>query len=138
MTPRRAIVIAALAIVAGVGWLLLQPAGEKVTSGPPMVAVAVPDLTAYEIGGNTLFEANCAVCHGRNAAGQDGVAPPLVHKIYEPNHHADESFQIAVARGVRSHHWNFGNMPAIEGLSRDDVTRIVAYVRALQRANGIN
>ena len=69
--------------------------------------------------------------------GQQGIAPPLVHKIYEPSHHGDESFQIAVAMGVRSHHWKFGNMPAIENLTRSDVSAIVAYVRELQRANGI-
>ncbi|MFZ8875205.1 MAG: cytochrome c, partial [Paracoccaceae bacterium] len=61
----------------------------------------------------------------------------LVHKIYEPSHHGDQSFQMAVAMGVRSHHWKFGNMPAIEGLSREDVFQITQYVRELQRANGI-
>ncbi|WP_430540810.1 c-type cytochrome [Planktotalea arctica] len=24
---------------------------------------------------------NCAACHGVNAVGQNGVAPPLVHKV---------------------------------------------------------
>ena len=47
--------------------------------------------------GKRGFEAKCAACHGVNAAGQDGVAPPLVHKIYEPSHHGDESFQRAVS-----------------------------------------
>jgi len=37
--------------------------------------------------------------------------------------------------GVR--HWRFGDMPPVEGLSRRDVAAIVAYVRELQRANGI-
>ena len=73
-----------------------------------------------------------------NAVGQDGVAPPLVHKIYEPSHHGDESFQRAAAVGVRAHHWSFGDMPAVEGITRGDVTMIVAYIRELQRANGIN
>tara|TARA_B100001109_G_scaffold58041_1_gene47030 strand:+ start:762 stop:899 length:138 start_codon:yes stop_codon:yes gene_type:complete len=44
---------------------------------------------------------------------------------------------MAVAMGVRSHRWKFGNMPAIENLPRPDVTAIVVYVRELQRANGI-
>jgi len=72
-----------------------------------------------------------------NAAGQEGIAPPLVHKIYEPSHHADGSFFLAVRQGVRAHHWPFGNMPPIEDLTERDVGRIVAYVRTLQRANGI-
>ncbi len=88
--------------------------------------------------GKLGFEAKCAICHGVNAAGQDGVAPPLVHIIYEPSHHGDESFQRAIAMGVRGHHWPFGNMPPVEGVTRADVTMITAYIRELQLANGIN
>ena len=51
--------------------------------------------------GQLGFEAKCAACHGLNAAGQDGVAPPLVHIIYEPSHHGDEAFQRAASLGVR-------------------------------------
>jgi hypothetical protein len=40
--------------------------------------------------------------------------------------------------GVQSHHWRFGNMPSIEDLTRGDVKMIIAYIRELQRANGIN
>ena len=36
-----------------------------------------------------------------------------------------------------SHHWHFGHMAPEPGLSRQDVTRIIAYVRELQRVNGI-
>lgn len=88
--------------------------------------------------GKLGFEAKCAACHGLNAAGQDGVAPPLVHIIYEPSHHGDDAFHRAAAMGVRGHHWPFGDMPPVEGITRGDVTMIVAYVRELQRANGIN
>ena len=104
-----------------------------------IVDVTVPGtLSANAQVGRTAFEAKCAACHGADAAGQAEVAPPLIHKIYEPSHHADEAFQRAVALGVRQHHWPFGNMPPIEGLTRGDVAMIVAYVRELQRANGIN
>ena len=88
--------------------------------------------------GKRAFDTKCVACHGINAAGQVGVAPPLVHKIYEPGHHGDEAFQRAAAIGVRAHHWPFGDMPAVEGLTRADVTMIVAYIRELQRTNGIN
>ena len=70
------------------------------------------------------------------AAGSD-KGPPLVHKIYEPSHHGEESFYLAVRQGVRSHHWPFGDMPPVDGLSDDEVGRIIAYVRELQRAAGI-
>ena len=104
-----------------------------------MVQVALPDnFSGNAQIGKVAFEAKCAACHGANAAGQDGVAPPLVHKIYEPSHHGDAAFLLAAKNGVRAHHWRFGNMPPVEGLTDGDVKMIVAYVRELQRANGIN
>ena len=45
---------------------------------------------------------------------------------------------LAVQRGVRQHHWTFGNMPPVPGLNDREVAFIIAYVRELQRANGIN
>lgn len=112
-----------------------QPHNEDLA----LVDIVLPDnLSDEALIGKRGFEANCAACHGVNAVGQDGVAPPLVHIIYEPSHHGDESFQRAVAMGVRGHHWPFGNMPAIEGLTRADVAMITTYIRELQQANGIN
>ena len=88
--------------------------------------------------GQRAFDAVCADCHGENAAGKMGFGPPLVHKIYEPSHHADMSFVLAVQNGVRAHHWQFGDMPAQSGLTQADVGGIITYVRELQRASGIN
>jgi mono/diheme cytochrome c family protein len=104
-----------------------------------LAEVLVPETLSQNAQiGKLGFEAKCLVCHGVNAAGQDGVAPPLVHIIYEPSHHGDESFQRAVAMGVRGHHWPFGDMPPVGGVTRADVTKITVYIRELQLANGIN
>jgi mono/diheme cytochrome c family protein len=86
--------------------------------------------------GERLFNDNCARCHGALAAGTD-AGPPLVHTVYEPNHHADIAFQRAVAFGVPAHHWRFGNMPPVPGVDEAAVERITAYVRWLQRKAGI-
>ena len=111
---------------------------KKVVEGA-LANVLLPDTLSQNAQiGKLAFEVKCVSCHGTNAAGQAGVAPPLVHIIYEPNHHGDESFQRAAALGVRAHHWSFGNMPAVEGLTRTNLKMIVAYIRELQRANGIN
>ena len=141
-------IIGAGVIVIALGvWFTFAPLGRDTgtdTSIAPTDAAAIlnvnlPDtLTQNAQIGQRAFEANCASCHGINAAGLDGIAPPLVHIIYEPSHHADESFQRAVTLGVRAHHWPFGDMPVVEGLTRGDVTLIIAYIRELQRANGIN
>lgn len=127
-------------IVLGVlAWALVSGRTDTApASGAALVAVTVPALNAETRAGEALFAQNCATCHGDNAAGRDGFGPPLVHRIYEPGHHGDGAFHLAAARGVRAHHWPFGDMPPVENVSEGDVGRIVAYVRALQRANGIN
>jgi len=56
--------------------------------------------------------------------------------VYEPGHHPDESFEAAVRQGVREHHWNFGDMPVIQGLGDEDVEAIIQYVRTVQKAKG--
>lgn len=99
---------------------------------PPEASKAPPEFQK----GEAKFSANCARCHGERGAGTP-QGPPLVHKIYEPSHHGDAAFQVAAARGVRAHHWGFGDMPKIDGVTPDDVTSIVAYVRWLQRQAGI-
>ena len=106
--------------------------------GEPIVNVLAPDQIS-ELGllGKNIFELKCQSCHGINAAGRHEIGPPLVHKIYEPSHHSDQSFYRAVALGVKSHHWPFGNMAAVEGLTKGDVKAIISYVRELQRENGI-
>ncbi|NRB33043.1 MAG: cytochrome c, partial [Rhizobiaceae bacterium] len=116
----------------------LSAPDQSDVAGKPLVQVYVPVLTAAQRQGEQLFNENCASCHGENAAGQYGLAPPLVHIIYEPNHHGDMAFQLAAQRGVRQHHWQFGNMPAVPSVTPQDVGKITAYVRGLQRANGIN
>ncbi len=106
--------------------------------GDPMVEVALPaTLSSDAMIGKRAFEAKCASCHGVNAAGQDGVAPPLIHKFYEPNHHSDMAFMLAAKNGVRSHHWPFGDMPPVRGLTDADVKYIAGYIRELQKENEI-
>jgi len=121
--------IVAAALFGGAIWWLTRGGGAQ-------VAVAVPSLADTAAAGEKLFAASCARCHGTHAAGSRH-GPPLVHRIYEPSHHGDGSFYRAVARGVRAHHWKFGNMPPVPGLSGQDIRAVVAYVRALQAANGI-
>jgi len=137
--------------IAAAGWQYMQPAPastghsmvppdtSNVEQGDPIATVRVPASFSPEAEiGKVGFEAKCAVCHGENAAGQNGIAPPLVHKFYEPNHHSDAAFVGAAMNGVKSHHWKFGDMPPLEGLTRADVQYIARYVRELQRENGIN
>ena len=86
--------------------------------------------------GEELFDANCSVCHGEKAAGTN-QGPTLVDRIYHPGHHSDVSIRNAVSRGVQQHHWVFGDMAPVAGVSTDDVEKIICYVREMQRAGGI-
>ena len=136
MKPRL-VALTAILVAAPIAWAMLVKDDGAGSAARPIAEVRVPTLSAAATAGEAVFDANCAACHGDNAAGRDGAGPPLVHTIYEPNHHSDAAFFLAARQGVRSHHWPFGNMPPVEGVSDDDVALIVAYVRELQRANGV-
>ncbi|MFG6584057.1 c-type cytochrome [Sulfitobacter sp. 1A12779] len=130
---------AALVFAGGHIWWQAEEAPAPAASGAAMVKVTVPEsLSGPAQIGAQAFEAQCAACHGGNAAGREGVGPPLIHKIYEPSHHGDASFMVAATNGVRQHHWSFGNMPPVEGIAPAEVESIVTYVREVQRANGID
>ncbi|MDD9908674.1 MAG: cytochrome c [Ahrensia sp.] len=111
--------------------------GDTQPTVEPLADVATPPLTTDLKQGERAFETNCASCHGVNAAGKNDLAPPLVHNVYKPSHHSDMAFVLAVKQGVRQHHWQFGNMPPQPGVTDEQVRSIIAYVRALQRARGI-
>ena len=139
---KSVIAFSALAVIFGLAsalWLSVNNSADDIIIKNVPTNVLLPDTLSQNAQiGKLAFEAKCTSCHGTNAAGREGVAPPLVHIIYESNHHGDESFQRAVAMGVQAHHWSFGNMPAVEGLTRGDVMMIIKYIRELQRENGIN
>lgn len=86
--------------------------------------------------GRELFDANCATCHGEGALGTES-GPPLVHPLYVPGHHNDYAIRRAVRNGVPAHHWFFGDMPPVVGVSDDELEQIILYVRERQRAGGI-
>ena len=83
--------------------------------------------------GQKAFDANCATCHGTGALGTES-GPPLVHGYYVPWHHDDHSIRRAVRNGVPQHHWFFGDMPPIVGVSDEELEQIILYIREQQRA----
>lgn len=120
------------------GHSMVPPDTSFIPAGAPIVDVKVPAALSRngEIG-KRAFDAKCAACHGANGAGTNGTAPPLIHFIYEPNHHPQAAFLSAALRGVPAHHWNFGDMPPVVGVTPDIVKFIEAYIREVQRENGI-
>lgn len=94
-----------------------------------------PQKPALVEEGALLYAANCAECHGTGLRGTD-KGPSHLSVLYKPSHHADGAFLFAVQNGSRSHHWSFGDMPPIDGLTPEDVAAIVAFVREKQRVEG--
>ena len=136
-SPRRLVVsiaVAAIAVlaIAGCG----ESAPPDVSTWPSGGAGASVALSDTARAGEELFNANCSACHGVNAAGTD-QGPTLIDRIYHPNHHSDFSFLNAASLGVQQHHWGFGDMPPVPGVSQGDVEKIICYVRQVQRANSI-
>ena len=122
-----------LASLAAAG-LALAACNDGGDSRPALAQL--PPTPAEHSRGERLYDANCATCHGPKGSGTQ-LGPPLVHIIYEPGHHGDASFHMAVQRGVVAHHWRFGNMPPQPQVAADDVQPIIDYVRWLQRQAGI-
>lgn len=81
--------------------------------------------------GQVLFDENCSACHGVKLTGSD-QGPPLIHGFYKPSHHGDAAFYRAALKGVRAHHWNFGDMPAVVGMTKQKMDSIVPYIRYIQ------
>jgi mono/diheme cytochrome c family protein len=101
-------------------------------NGDTGISTGDPDLVAR---GEPLYQASCAECHGSDLRGTD-LGPSHLSIVYEPNHHGDAAFVLAARNGVQAHHWPFGDMAPVSGLSDDDLEAIVAYVRENQRNHG--
>jgi mono/diheme cytochrome c family protein len=82
--------------------------------------------------GQVLYESSCASCHGKQLTGTD-KGPPLLHAYYKPSHHSDQTFYRAALKGVKAHHWGFGDMPSVPGMTEVKVKRIVPYIRFYQQ-----
>ena len=134
-TGKILVCVAVAAVLAAAAWAM-WPRHAHMSQTAGNSGAMAPPASVKGTRGEALFNQRCAACHGPNATGS-AQGPPLVHRIYEPGHHSDMSFLLAVRRGVRAHHWRFGNMAPVPGLSEADVKEIVGYVRALQRAKGI-
>lgn len=133
--PKLLIVIAIVGAAGFLVWALFDT-GSSGGGSASSISLNVPEFSAIEAGGKAAFDANCAKCHGPYGSGTD-KGPPFMHAVYNPGHHSDESFRRAVRQGVRQHHWRFGDMPAQPQVTDRELMAIVAFVRAMQKANGI-
>lgn len=85
--------------------------------------------------GAAVYASSCASCHGADLRGTD-TGPSQLSVVYEPNHHTDAGYQAAVRNGAQQHHWNFGDMPPVEGLSDEDIDAVITFIRTEQERLG--
>ena len=124
------------AALAGIAAVAVWTGVSAQSTAPLIVEVAEPRLSETAAEGKTLFDTNCAACHGASGSGSD-QGPPLIHRIYVSSHHGDMSFYMAVRQGTPAHHWSFGDMPAQPQVSPGDIPAIILYIREVQAENGI-
>jgi cytochrome c2 len=110
-----------------------------------LLAVAVSGLARsaedvqipFELGkGQMLYEKYCSACHGVQLSGTD-KGPPLIHPFYKPSHHGDRAFYNAALKGTRQHHWEFGDMLPVEGMTPKKMDSLVPFVRYYQKQKGL-
>lgn len=126
---RRILLVLAGAAILSFG---AQFAGSASLGG----GVVIPELSETGSRGQAAFGTYCASCHGADAGGT-GSGPPLIHMIYHPGHHGDMAFVMAARQGSRAHHWRFGDMAPVAGISDAEIADIISFVREVQKANGI-
>lgn len=120
LLPRWALAVAAVTLVA----LAAAACGGDAEEPSPEAA-----------DGAALYEQSCASCHGSDLRGTDR-GPSHLSQVYAPDHHSDASFRAAITHGSQAHHWNFGDMPPIPGLSGTEIDAIISYVRDQQDTHG--
>lgn len=129
MIYKRGFLILTTVVVILIGAACSDSGDADSASGIP---VQDPALVAT---GDALYQANCASCHGTDLRGTD-QGPSHLSVVYEPGHHGDAAFLLAARNGTQQHHWRFGNMEPVPGLSDEDIAAIVAFVRENQRTQG--
>ncbi len=132
---KQAIIV--IGVVASPAILYLLLGEPDVPSEDGFSSFVVPDFSAQAFEGRDIFAKSCGVCHGPYAEGTD-KGPVLIHPIYAPETFADEDIARAIREGAKARHWPFGDMPAIGGISPDRELAIIAFLRAVQKANDIN
>lgn len=86
--------------------------------------------------GQITYEKYCSSCHGKDLNGTK-KGPPFLHGFYKPSHHGDASFYRAALKGVRAHHWNFGNMEPVKGMTERKTKHVIAYIRFYQKQKNL-
>lgn len=117
--------------------ILIPPTAGGVAEAAGLAAhVTVPAVSGEAAAGRDLFAARCGACHG-NDAGGTGTGPSLILPEYAPGALPDAAFARAVREGLPPGRWMLGPMPGDRSAGAGRIAAMLAWVRAVQAANGI-
>jgi len=119
------LVVLSISILGSTFIFAQEPVKKEPPSVPPQFKI-----------GKLLYGKSCSSCHGVDFKGTE-QGPPFLHRVYLPGHQGDGSFFLAAKRGVRAHHWKFGNMPPVEDINKDMTSAIIKYIRHVQKSAGL-
>lgn len=105
----------ATTLVVAVGLAAASGAGLA-QSGASYPDPKEPEMTPRLQLGSMNYGAYCASCHGKPGGGSD-KGPTIIPRVYHPSHHGDDAFMVAPQRGARAHHWKFGDMKPVAGVT---------------------
>jgi len=97
----------------------------------------IPELSASAANGRVLINAQCAECHGVDGTGYSKKGPPMLHPRYREEVYPDHHFKRVLIEGRPQKNWRFGPMPAQPQLSDSDMNDIIAFVREVHDATGV-
>src|SRR5436189_4596767 len=101
-----------------------------------IAALALSAWTVYAADGATLFEKNCAKCHGAEGKGDTKMgkkvgARDLSDAKVQAELKDDQAFK-AIKEGLKDKEGKL-QMKPIEGATDDDIKALVAHVRTLKK-----
>jgi len=114
-------------------------AAMVLASGPSRAQeVTLPEFSPEARKGGLIFMGKCARCHGFYLQGTK-KGPTFLDSSFLANHHSDQAFRDSIRVGVVQHHWPGpdGGMKPVPGVTDDQASAIIRFVRELQKANGI-
>ena len=132
MISRRAVAMLGAAVTLLIGISVLA----AVLTDSDSIIVDLTTVDTRGVDGASIFANSCAQCHGADLRGT-ASGPPLLDAIYRPAHHPNAAIITAIRIGSRQHHWPFGAMAPIEGLSTAQIAAVIEFIREQQRAVGI-
>lgn len=97
----------------------------------------IPELSALAQTGRDIINTQCMACHGVDGTGFSKKGPPLLHPMYREEIFPDFHFKRVLREGRPQKNWRFGPMPSQPQLSDADMNGIIAFVREVHTATGV-